>query len=475
MKGVTLSGYRTAVVGLLASLVGVAAALVACLLWLLALAGTAGATPLSLATTVGIAYPRAVTCPSVRLCVVVGDPQWGTQEQEASEVAFDPTRRQSRISGAVSLHEVSGGSVFACPTVTQCTIVGYHRSAVTFNPSSPGAPRPQALVAAETITVSCPRVLAAPEGSVCTREARGGGLIGPACPTASQCVALEIERRGLAMFDPRSVRLQVPAKIALPPAPPAPLGGWRGSLVVLNEGPDLTGPWGPLACPSTTQCSALDAFQRVLTFDPRAPGAVIASQPLPHFLDEREPASYSLACPSVVFCVAANGVGWAASFDPGNPTNMTVGRVHGPGVRIGGLACPSVSQCTVFHVNEISSEARELNFNPKAPRTAITSNINLLEPKAMACPSVTQCTVVGLGEIPHHHEGKALTFNPQSPGAVCLAPRLTKRTLSQAKSLLARAHCKLGAIANPKGKTVASQKPIAGTLPPGGSIDVRLR
>jgi streptogramin lyase len=62
----------------------------------------------------------------------------------------------------------------------------------------------------------------------------------------------------------------------------------------------------------------------------------------------------------------------------------------------------------------------------------------------------------------------------------CVVPKLKGKTLTQARRLIARAHCKLGKVTQPKGHTkhklvVVSQKPGARkTLPVGAKIAVRL-
>jgi hypothetical protein len=63
--------------------------------------------------------------------------------------------------------------------------------------------------------------------------------------------------------------------------------------------------------------------------------------------------------------------------------------------------------------------------------------------------------------------------------AKCVVPKLKGRTLTQAKKLLGRAHCKLGKVAQPATHThapvVVSQKPAAKkVLPSGSKVSVRL-
>jgi streptogramin lyase len=66
------------------------------------------------------------------------------------------------------------------------------------------------------------------------------------------------------------------------------------------------------------------------------------------------------------------------------------------------------------------------------------------------------------------------------PALKCVVPSLKRKTLAQAKKLLIRAHCRLGAVARPRRRgrrklTVMRQKPSAKTLLPlGGRVSLIL-
>jgi hypothetical protein len=171
-----------------------------------------------------------------------------------------------------------------------------------------------------------------------------------------------------------------------------------------------------VACPSVSQCTAVDIYGYEVTFDPGSPGT-----PTPTMIDESYPDS--LACPSATQCTAVDELGGEVTFDPaspGSPTPVTIDSIDaGERTATNGLvdvACPSVSQCTA-----VDSGGYEVTFNPLSPGTLTFAMINANPPQggvgqypgsnrqAVACPSVRQCTVVD-------SYGHEVTFNPLSPG-----------------------------------------------------------
>ena len=79
--------------------------------------------------------------------------------------------------------------------------------------------------------------------------------------------------------------------------------------VTLDAGNTLTG----LACPSASQCTAVDEAGQQVTFDPAAPGA-----PSPTTIDAGN-ALTGVACPSPRRCGAVDEAGQETTFDPTAP------------------------------------------------------------------------------------------------------------------------------------------------------------
>jgi hypothetical protein len=159
-----------------------------------------------------------------------------------------------------------------------------------------------------------------------------------------------------------------------------------------------------VACPSSTQCTAVDYYNGwEVTFDPSSPGT-----PTPITIDSGNYLT-SVACPSITQCTAVDGNGSEVTFDPsspGTPTPITIDS----GNYLYALACVSSTQCTA-----VDDQGQGVTFNPSSPGTPtptmIDSNSRFL--RAVACPSSTQCTTVDI--IAH-----AVTFNPSSPGSATL-------------------------------------------------------
>jgi hypothetical protein len=157
-----------------------------------------------------------------------------------------------------------------------------------------------------------------------------------------------------------------------------------------------------LACPSSSQCTAVTGSGKEVTFDPAAPAgrtsATVDSSTV-----------YGLACPTVTQCTAVDFSGQEVTFNPkspGSPTPKTVDGTAG----LNAVACPSTSLCVA-----VDNNGEELAFNPAAPGTPA---LHTIAPgtylAAVACPSTTQCSAVdGLGRV--------VTFNPGSPAGASLA------------------------------------------------------
>ncbi|MEA2465247.1 MAG: alpha-galactosidase [Acidobacteriota bacterium] len=151
-----------------------------------------------------------------------------------------------------------------------------------------------------------------------------------------------------------------------------------------------------VACPTTTQCTAVDGQGRQVTFNPTAPG-----NPTPTTVNGSEFASV-IACPSATQCTAVATNGDEVTFDPtapGTPTPVNIGN------GLFAIACPSTTQCTAVGAN-----GKQVTFDPTAPGSRTTTTIDgdqLLN--GLDCPSTTQCTAVD-------YAGKQVTFDPTAPG-----------------------------------------------------------
>ena len=193
--------------------------------------------------------------------------------------------------------------------------------------------------------------------------------------------------------------------LALPQAASASLS-WSGPIA-LDGTNALTG----VACPSTSQCTAVDDAGEQVTFDPASPGT-----PTPTTIDQPDLDGYGdligVACPSTSQCTAVDEFGNEVTFDPaspGTPTPTWLGIVGGNDDFASGVACPSTSQCTV-----VDADGEQGTFDPASLGTATWTPIDgntYYASNGVACPSTSQCTAVG-------SDGSAqqVTFDPASPG-----------------------------------------------------------
>jgi uncharacterized membrane protein YagU involved in acid resistance len=199
--------------------------------------------------------------------------------------------------------------------------------------------------------------------------------------------------------------------------------------------------WGPqlaaVACPSGSQCTAVDWAGHEVTFNPRSSkpsrSATIDGpregvwRRVCGFTGGQCATIYStqvaaVACPSLEQCTAVDTSGREVTFNPAAPGNPTLTRIDSSsdGGNLDGIACPSTSQCTA-----VDTDGREVTFNPRSPERSTSTTIDgpaeALAMSSVACPSLNQCTAVD-------GNGREVTFNPRSPDAAAWRPPPTPRT-----------------------------------------------
>jgi hypothetical protein len=157
-----------------------------------------------------------------------------------------------------------------------------------------------------------------------------------------------------------------------------------------------------VACPTTTQCTAVDGRNQEVTFNPTAPGT-----PTPVTIDDEESGfgPTAIACPLTTQCTAVDGYGREVSFnptDPGSPTPVAIENEY----NLTGIACWSASQCTA-----VDGFGHELTFNPSAPGTPTAHTIDGgIMLNGVACASATECIAVD-------DDGHEVMFDPTGPGS----------------------------------------------------------
>ncbi|HEY5194795.1 MAG TPA: hypothetical protein VIJ39_13130 [Solirubrobacteraceae bacterium] len=197
----------------------------------------------------------------------------------------------------------------------------------------------------------------------------GSDLSGVACPSISQCTAVD-NHGGQFTFDP---------------ATPAAVGTWPVSAVSLFA----------VACVSTTECVGVGNPQNTaVMFDPMGPPPSIT---LPI---EQLDGLGAVSCPAASQCTATT-LGNEITFDPAAPDNAALVPISAGG-SVHAVACPTLTQCTA-----VQFDGQEITFNPSAPTGAKASPIGISAPWDVACSSIEQCTAVG--------EFETSTFDPLDP------------------------------------------------------------
>jgi hypothetical protein len=180
---------------------------------------------------------------------------------------------------------------------------------------------------------------------------------------------------------------------------------WSAPVALDTDGgPPLEG----IACPSSTQCTAVDNFGREITFNPTS-----STAPLPVTIDDGNSLG-AVACPTTSQCTAVDSDGFELTFDPASPLSPAPTPVALGSGGMTAIACPSTSQCTA-----VDAVSQVITFNPNSPGDPSRTQAPVDRIAGLACPSSTQCTTAtgwfSDGEI---------TLNPQAPGTLSVGATL---------------------------------------------------
>jgi hypothetical protein len=286
----------------------------------------------------------------------------------------------------------------ACPSASQCTVVGNDGEEATFNPASPGTPSPVQVDGSDFMqAVTCPALdecvavdnagfavmfnPQSPTSPAPKYTPAGETMFAVACLSASQCVGAGADGEAVT-FDPQTAAIDEAATVvdtangASSNADPNLISGlvclaqtscvavdYGGQEVTFNpQSPTSPAPKSiiidaavtgsielyAIACPSSTQCTAVDDDGHQVTFDPPAVGAAtITPTPSVVTIDNDFQSLYGLACPSVGDCIAVDRGETSSHGVEGNPESSTTWTVEGipTTTYLTGVACTSSSQC----------------------------------------------------------------------------------------------------------------------------------
>ena len=275
-----------------------------------------------------------IACPSAHQCTVLDGP---------GALTFDPGSSLPSVDRSLPAEEYG----LACPLTTLCTAVTDGGRELSFDPERPGALRSRSL----------------------------GRLYQPsgvACASSRECVTV-------------GAGAEVGAEVAYDPL----TGGRVGHRF---RDPDVFTFTGGLACPTRTECVALDDLNEIaITFSPLT-GRVLVQTGVP-VKRYTAPALVGLACPGRRLCVAVDSGGDESVFDPLISQRRRHGRrVNHPGTLVG-VACASEQECVAIDPHGFALSGAPGRRGWQATRL---SAVGLT---GVACPSASECVVVdGAGE-----------------------------------------------------------------------------
>ncbi|HTW20299.1 MAG TPA: hypothetical protein VME70_08825, partial [Mycobacteriales bacterium] len=130
-----------------------------------------------------------------------------------------------------------------------------------------------------------------------------------------------------------------------------------------------------VACPSATQCTAIDVAGRQVTFDPASPGT---PTPTPTTIDTGHDL-IGVACASATRCIAVDGDGRQVTFDPASPGAPTLTTIDL--TTLTAIACVSADECTAVDATGYETTAR-----------AISTTSLACSPSSLKTGTATTCT-----------------------------------------------------------------------------------
>jgi|NGEPerStandDraft_6_1074524.scaffolds.fasta_scaffold00871_6 hypothetical protein len=160
-----------------------------------------------------------------------------------------------------------------------------------------------------------------------------------------------------------------------------------------------------ISCPTTTQCTVFDEDGGEATFNPRRPGKTRRV-----VVDKRSTPQAGV-CLTASECVLVDNLGRVVTFSPSSPAHprrVLLDSALGAQLTV---SCPSTSQCST-----ITEFENALTFNPLTPALATPNPIDHPTPESaialigLSCPSVSECVATDV-------HGRELTFNPHAVGS----------------------------------------------------------
>ncbi len=350
-----------------------------------------GSTPLS-----------AVSCVAGGACAAV--------DRVGNEITFTPG---AATSPPVSIDGSHALSAVACPAATTCTAVDGHGNEIAFDPTA--------------VTPSVTQIDPA--------SGTGVALTGVSCPTSSQCVAVDtlgnevtyaptstpgaaihgIDQAGISNVPLNAVSCPANGTACAAVDNHSQEVGFTPSGTFTAPQPIASPSLSGIACPSRTQCTAIESGSSEVTFDPTT-GAIDSAGV--SAIDTTNNALTGIACVSTTECTAVDGGGNEITFNPTTGQQNSGGLLNLEAFPATAVSCQIVSgssQCTM-----VDTSGNQVTFFPDPPTPSIDRNSPVQEDphealQSVACPAAGQCTAVDAA-------GDEVTFNPTLPSGLPSTP-----------------------------------------------------
>jgi hypothetical protein len=234
------------------------------------------------------------------------------------------------------------------------------------------------------------------------------------CPSATQCTAIS-------SYGPSETGQQQPDnEVTFDPATSQPNAAGLKQI-------DSTAELRAVSCPTTTQCTAFDAFGHEVTFDPATgqPNAAgLTALPFPPTGAPNPGSFVNGTCPSVTQCTGIAPTG-EITFDPTTGKANATGYTSFGNFAAGPVSCPSMTQCTTV-TSPQGNAGTEITFDPitGADPAGQKSVAHTEFFTAVSCPSAMQCTAATfLGGESGLATFDPITGTPNAAGTTYIAPK----------------------------------------------------
>jgi hypothetical protein len=166
--------------------------------------------------------------------------------------------------------------------------------------------------------------------------------------------------------------------------------------------------------------------------------------------------------------------------DPVSPSTSSTPRIIGSAEQGSTIRLYANASCSGSTIRELSAAA--LGSSGVTVTVPSGTTLAFSATATDAALNVSGCSAVSYTNISSFSNGSGETLVEPPPSASCTVPKLTGKTLTQAKAAITKATCKVGKVTKPKARpgtklgplVVKSSSPAAGAKPASGVVALKL-